>query len=279
MTSHVSHRSASRELDRYGVFGHPIAHSLSPKIHALFAAATGQTLRYDRYDVGPGDFEREAHTFFERGGRGLNVTIPHKEIAAEWADELTPRARQAGAVNTLSTLADGRILGDNTDGAGFMADLARLGVDVRGRRVVILGAGGATRGLLAPLRDRQPAALIVANRNAERARELVGDQGCGYDDLASFLDAGAFDLVIHATSMGLEGGVPLVDPRIIGSATFAYDVGYGKPDTPFVRWAREVGAGGTAQGLGMLIEQAAESFLIWRGVRPETTAVHRALAV
>lgn len=273
-----AHQGSGLALDRYGVFGHPISHSLSPKIHAMFASATKQNLRYDRYDVAPGDFEREAHAFFERGGRGLNVTVPHKEIAAEWADDLTPRARQAGAVNTLSTLDDGRILGDNTDGAGFMADLARLGVDIRGRRVLILGAGGATRGLLAPLRDRQPATLVIANRNADRARELAGDQGCGYDDIGPFLAKGPFDLVVHATSMGLEGRVPPVDPRIIGPQTFAYDIGYSKSDTPFVSWAREAGAGGTAQGLGMLIEQAAESFFIWRGIRPDTAPVHQALA-
>lgn len=277
MTSPPAHRRPAAPPDRYGVFGHPISHSLSPVIHTMFAASCGQAMRYDRYDVAPGDFEREAHAFFEHGGRGLNVTVPHKTSAAEWADELTPRARQAGAVNTLSKLPDERIVGDNTDGAGFMADLARLGVEVRGRRILILGAGGATRGLLMPLRERQPAALIIANRHADRARELVGDQGCSYEDVPSFLAEGDFDLVIHATSLGLEGRVPAVDPQIIGPRTFAYDLAYGKPDTPFVRWARAAGAAEVAQGLGMLIEQAAESFFIWRGVRPETASVHRAL--
>lgn len=278
MTGPSTDRSRSIPPERYGVVGHPIAHSLSPTIHAMFAASSGQALRYDRFDVAPGDFERQARAFFESGGRGLNVTVPHKMSATEWADELTPRAREAHAVNTLSKLADGRIVGDNTDGVGFLADLDRLGVEVRDRRILILGAGGATRGLLMPLRERQPSALVIANRHADRARELVGDQGCGYEDVARFLAEGGFDLVIHATSLGLEGRVPRVDPQIIGARTFAYDLAYGKPDTPFVRWAKAAGAAEVAQGLGMLVEQAAESFFIWRGIRPETAPVHRALA-
>ena len=273
---------------RYGVVGHPVAHSRSPMIHARFAAATGQDLVYDRYDVAPADFEREVRAFFDGGGRGLNVTVPHKESAARFADELTARARAAGAVNTLAKLADGRILGDNTDGAGLVKDLARLGFEVTGKSVLILGAGGATRGILQPLRDQHPARLMVANRNAAKARELAGASGCGYDDLARGTAgvalsgggqaAGGFDLVIHATSLGLEGTVPEVTPLIIGRQTRAYDLGYGKPDTPFTRWALQHGAQVAAQGLGMLVEQAAESFALWRGVQPDTAPVHRVLA-
>jgi len=276
-------RSDGTTPDRYGVVGHPVAHSRSPMIHALFATASGQHMVYDRYDIAPAAFAREVRAFFDSGGRGLNITVPHKESAAGFADELTPRARDAGAVNTLALLPDGRILGDNTDGAGLMADLARLGFEVRGKSVLILGAGGATRGILEPLRAQQPARLVVANRNAAKARELVGDDGCGYDELALTQDVGrdatrAFDLVIHATSLGLEGKVPQVTADIFGPTTRAYDLGYGKPDTPFTRWALSHGAMAAAQGLGMLVEQAAESFALWRGLRPDTGPVHQALA-
>lgn len=287
---------AAKGADRYGVVGHPIAHSRSPMIHAQFAAATGQNLVYDRYDVAPADFEHEVRAFFDGGGCGLNVTVPHKESAARFADELTARAQAAGAVNTLAKLADGRILGDNTDGAGLIKDLARLGFEVTGKSVLILGAGGATRGILQPLRERNPARLVVANRNAAKARELAGASGCGYEDLAAAVNAvtggavtgnavtggahviGGFDLVIHATPLGLEGKVPEVPPGIIGPQSRAYDLGYGKPDTPFTRWALSHGAQAAAQGLGMLVEQAAESFALWRGVQPDTGPVHRALA-
>ena len=269
--------SVDRSIDRYGVVGHPVAHSRSPMIHAMFAAATGQKLVYDRYDVAPDDFAREVGAFFAAGGRGLNVTLPHKEIAARCADTLTPRARLAAAVNTLARLDDGRILGDNTDGAGLMADLRRLGCEITGKQVLILGAGGAARGILSPLREQQPAELIVANRTAERARELAGDFGCTYETLAGHKDL-PFDVVIHTTSLGLAGKVPDVTTKIIGLQTFAYDLGYGKPDTPFTRWASEHGAARVAQGIGMLVEQAAESFLLWRGLRPDTLAVHRAVS-
>jgi shikimate dehydrogenase len=272
------HSSVDRSIDRYGVVGHPVAHSRSPMIHAMFAAATGQKLVYDRYDVAPDDFAREVGAFFAAGGRGLNVTLPHKEIAARFADILTPRAQLAAAVNTLARLDDGRILGDNTDGAGLMADLRRLGCEITGKRVLILGAGGATRGILSPLHEQQPAELMVANRTAERALELVGDSGCTYETLAGHKDL-PFDVVIHATSLGLAGKVPDVTTKIIGPQTFAYDLGYGKPDTPFTRWASEHGAARVAQGIGMLVEQAAESFLLWRGLRPDTAAVHRAVIV
>jgi len=273
-----SDNTVSAIPDRYGVVGHPVAHSLSPLIHTAFAEATRQSMSYDRYDVTPENFERDVSAFFESGGRGLNVTVPHKERAAAWADELTPRARHAGAVNTLIKLEDGRVRGDNTDGAGLMSDLSRLGVAVTGRRLLILGAGGATRGILGPLQKCSPAEIVIANRTAERARALAADQGCGYDQLGAFLNRGDFDLVIHATPLGLSGGLPEVDSRIIGPRTFAYDLGYGKPDTPFIRWAQGCGAAGVAQGLGMLVEQAAESFRIWRGVSPDTAAVHRKLA-
>lgn len=265
--------------DRYAVIGHPIAHSRSPRIHAAFAAAAGQHLAYDRIDAAPEAFEGIVRDFFDDGGCGLNVTLPHKESAARLADRLTGRARLAGAVNTLARQPDGTLLGDNTDGAGLMADLARLGIAVRGARVLVLGAGGATRGILGPLLETQPAQLVVANRTAARATALAatfaGVQGCGYDALASLVVAGPFDLVIHATSLGLQGEVPPLPQGVIGPASVAYDLGYGAGDTPFVRWARARGVTRAEQGLGMLIEQAAESFFLWRGVRPDTAPLHR----
>lgn len=269
--------------DRYAVIGHPIAHSRSPRIHAAFAAATGQRLAYDRIDAAPEAFEGVVRDFFDDGGRGLNVTLPHKEAAARLADRLTGRARLAGAVNTLARQPDGTLLGDNTDGAGLMADLARLGIAVRGARVLVLGAGGATRGILGPMLEAQPATLVVANRAAARATALTAEfaavrgtvLGCGYDALAAQTAAGPFDLVIHATSLGLQGEAPSLPHGIVGPGSVAYDLGYGAGDTPFVRWARAQGVIRAEQGLGMLIEQAAESFLLWRGVRPDTAALHR----
>ena len=265
--------------DRYAVIGHPVAHSRSPRIHAAFAAATGQHLEYGRIDATPEAFGGAVRDFFEGGGRGLNVTLPHKEAAVRLADRLTARARLAGAVNTLAAQADGTLLGDNTDGAGLMADLARLGIRVRGARVLVLGAGGATRGILGPLLEARPAQIVVANRTAARATALAaafaGVQGCGYDALASLVAAGPFDLVIHATSLGLQGEVPPLPHGVVGPASVAYDLGYGAGDTPFVRCARAQGVTRAEQGLGMLIEQAAECFLLWRGVRPDTAPLHR----
>ena len=270
--------------DRYGVVGHPIAHSKSPFIHGRFAAATGQNLVYERYDVRPEDFVSALREFFGKGGRGLNVTLPHKEAAARFADRLTSRARLAGAVNTLRRCDDGVIEGDNTDGAGLLADLSHLGVRLTGARILVLGAGGATRGILAPLLERGPAELFIANRTADRAQQLAREfaaeagercalRGGGFEQIA----AQPVDLVLHATSLGLEGQVPAIPQGVLGAGTVAYDIGYGTTDTPFTRWAREHGAGRVAQGLGMLIEQAAEAFFLWRGIRPDTEGVRREL--
>jgi shikimate dehydrogenase len=269
--------------DRYAVIGHPVAHSRSPAIHARFAAATGQHIDYGRIDAPPVDFERIVRDFFATGGCGLNVTLPHKEAAARLADRLTDRARLAGAVNTLARQPGGTLLGDNTDGAGLMADLARLDIAVRGARVLVLGAGGATRGILGPLLDAAPAQLVVANRTASRAQALAAEfgegpravQGCGLEALAPPLAAGPFDLVLHATSLGLQGEVPPLSGGIVGPASVAYDLGYARSETPFLRWARAQGVTRAEQGLGMLIEQAAESFRLWRGLRPDTTALHQ----
>jgi shikimate dehydrogenase len=267
--------------DQYGVVGHPIAHSLSPFIHGMFAKQTGENLVYRLHDVKPEHFRSFVLEFFSRGGRGLNVTVPHKLAAAELANELTPRAERAGAANTLAMQDDNRILGDNTDGAGLVHDIRdNLGITVGRRRVLIIGAGGATRGVLAPLLILQPEEIIVANRTAERARQLAGEfadlgtiHGAGFDQLES----STFDLVINATSASLSGEVPSVPASVIGRNTVCYYMAYGKTDTPFVRWALEHGAARAEQGWGMLVEQAAESFCLWRRVRPQTAPVLAAL--
>jgi shikimate dehydrogenase len=266
--------------DQYGVIGHPVAHSWSPFIHGMFAKQTGQPLVYRLHDVPPERFRDYVLDFFASGGRGLNVTVPHKVAAAALAHELTPRARRAGAVNTLALQEDNRILGDNTDGAGLTRDLREnLSVDIEQRRILIAGAGGAVRGVLAPLLELNPAHIVVANRTAVRAQMLVRDfvhlgslRGCGFDELD-----GTFDLVINATSASLSGGAPDIPTRVLTAGTTCYDMAYAKADTPFSRWAMESGCARAVQGWGMLVEQAAESFYIWRGVRPLTAPVLGAL--
>ena len=267
----------STEPDQYGVVGHPVSHSWSPFIHGLFARQTQQNLVYRLHDVAPARFRSHVLEFFARGGRGLNVTVPHKLAAAELANELSPRAERAGAVNTLALRDEHHIAGDNTDGAGLIQDLkANLKVTIANRRVLIVGAGGATRGVLAPLLQEKPAELVIANRTAARALELVEDFGdlgalrhCAFDELPPH----AFDLIINATSAGLTSEVPAISAATIGAGTICYDMTYGKDSTPFVRWALEHGCSRAEQGWGMLVEQAAESFLLWRGVRPDTAPV------
>jgi shikimate dehydrogenase len=262
--------------DRYGVVGFPVAHSRSPFIHGMFARQTAQNMEYRLYEIPPVLFKTEVAKFFAQGGSGLNVTVPHKTAAADFATELTSRAERAGAVNTLA-IQHGRILGDNTDGAGLVRDLLEnLQIGIAGKRVLILGAGGATRGIVAPLLENSPEELVVANRAAERARDLVSPfsdlgkvRGCGFDDLPMR----AFDLVINATSAGLDGQVPKVNPAVIGPMTICYDLSYAKTDTPFVKWAWGQGCARAVEGWGMLVEQAAESFALWRGVRPDTAPV------
>jgi shikimate dehydrogenase len=271
----------SAQPDQYGVVGHPVAHSWSPFIHGMFARQTGEQLIYRLHDVVPQDFRAYVLDFFSRGGRGLNVTVPHKVAAAELANELTPRAERATAVNTLAVQRDNRVLGDNTDGAGLVHDLRdNLSVNLAGRRVLIVGAGGATRGVIAPLLVLRPAELVIANRTADRAHALAKDfhdvgavRGCGFDDLGDV----AYDVVINATSASLAGEVPAIPPGAIKSDSLCYDMAYSKGDTPFLKWARETGCERAVQGWGMLVEQAAESFQLWRGVRPQTRPVLEAL--
>lgn len=267
--------------DRYAVFGNPVGHSLSPRIHALFAAATGEALTYEAVEIPLGGFSAAARAFFASGGGGLNVTVPFKEEALRFTDRLTERARRAGAVNTLARQGDGAVLGDNTDGAGFLRDLTEnLGWPVAGRRVLLLGAGGAARGVLAPLLAAGPAELVVANRTAARARALAAAfadlgpvEGVGWEALAGR----RFDLVIQATSAGLTGALPPLPEGLLSPGAHCYDLRYGAAAVPFLRWAATQGAAAAADGLGMLVEQAAESFALWRGVRPSTGPVLQAL--
>ncbi len=256
--------------DRYAVFGNPISHSKSPRIHAEFARQTGQDLSYEAIEAPLDDFPGAIRAFRAAGGCGANVTVPFKEQAFALATEQSDRAKAAGAVNTLR-FVDGDILGDNTDGAGLVNDLVcNLGFDPRGRRVLLLGAGGAARGVGLPLMEREPAELFVANRTAYKGRELSARFDCyggGYDALPGR----QFDLVINATAASLAGDLPPLPDDIFAPGALAYDMMYGR-DTPFLVFARERGIK-TADGLGMLVEQAAEAFYIWRGVRPETAPV------
>jgi shikimate dehydrogenase len=272
----------SAATPQYGVIGHPVAHSWSPFIHGLFARQAGIALEYRLFDVPPQDFRRWVLEFFAGGGRGLNVTVPHKLAAAELANELTARADRANAANTLSMPTGNHIRGDNTDGAGLARDLTQnLGIAVQGRTVLIVGAGGATRGVLAPLLGLEPRRLVIANRTAGRARDLAASfadlgtiEGCGLDEL----EPAPADLVINATAAGLAGDVPAVRGEVVGPDTVCYDMSYGRRETPFMRWGRLRGCARAVQGWGMLVEQAAESFEIWHGVRPDTSEVLAALA-
>lgn len=267
--------------DRYGVIGHPISHSKSPVIHRLFAAQTGEDIRYDAFDVLPEHLEMQLRTFAKEGVRGLNVTVPHKEAVARLVDQLTDRAHLAGAVNTVIIAADGRFDGDNTDGVGLLTDLtANLDVTLKESRILVLGAGGATRGIVPALLGSGPRELRIANRTVERARELAERFGrlgkvtpCRFDELGGQ----HFDLVINATSAGLKGETPPFPASILTPEAVCYDLSYAMADTPFVAWARQHGARNVHQGWGMLVEQAAEAFFMWRGVRPETKPVRAKL--
>jgi shikimate dehydrogenase len=267
--------------DRYAVIGHPIAHSRSPQIHALFAQQTQQSMTYDALDVTAEDLAPRVRDFFASGGRGLNVTVPHKETVIALSGGLSARARIAGAANTIVRDAAGRLMADNTDGAGLVRDLTHnLHIAVGARRVLLLGAGGAARGVLAPLLDLKPRELVIANRTVERALALAiafaslgAVRGAGFAQL----DGPGFDLIVNATAASLNSELPPLPPGVLGATTICYDLVYANADTCFLQWARSHGAAQTHMGLGMLVEQAAESFYLWRGVRPDTAPVLAAL--
>lgn len=267
---------------QFAVFGHPIAHSLSPRIHALFGAQTGNPLHYAAIDAAPETFVAQLADFGDAGGRGANVTLPLKQLAVEQCAKLSDFAVRAGAVNTLSRLADGRWRGDNTDGAGLVRDLTeRHALDLRGRRGLVLGAGGAARAAVFALLDAGVAELVIVNRTPERADALIDAVGEParvttryWDDLGA---CGSFELIVNATSAGHDQSTLDLPFALVAPRALCYDLSYNAAAFAFLAWARAARAGQALDGLGMLIEQAAEAFAIWHGVRPETDAVYAQL--
>jgi shikimate dehydrogenase len=267
--------------DRYAVLGNPVAHSKSPRIHAQFAREAGQDLSYSTLLVAPGHFTQAVSSFFTEGGKGLNITVPFKQEAWALAVDRSEPATLAGAVNTLFLDAGGRLQGHNTDGIGLVRDIKQNHAGkLAGKTVLILGAGGATRGILLPLLQENPAAICIANRTISKAMELVtifagygAVHGCGMEQLAGQ----QFDWVINATAASLHGELPPLPPGLLNRGAWCYDLMYSKEPTVFCQWASQQGAQRSLDGLGMLVEQAAESFYLWRGVRPTTAAALAAL--
>jgi len=269
--------------DRYAVFGNPVAHSRSPLIHSLFAKQTAQDIDYDKQAIALGAFAESARLFFSQGGKGLNVTVPFKLDAFEFALQngtVSERAHLAGAVNTLKVMPDRKIFGDNTDGVGLVRDITEnLGWAIKGKHVLILGAGGAVRGIMPVLLEQQPKSLTVVNRTSSKAETLANiyvNHSVRWSDYAR-MDVSAADLIINGTSAGLtKTSLPLPDVAL-PPACCAYDMMYGAQATDFMQWATQCGCRRVADGLGMLVEQAAESFFIWRGIRPHTHDVIRSV--
>jgi shikimate dehydrogenase len=268
-------------MDRYAVIGNPIAHSKSPRIHTMFAEQCGEPLTYEALLAPLDDFAGTVRRFREAGGKGLNVTVPFKQQAFDLVDIRSQRASLARAVNTIAFEEDGGSIGENTDGIGLVRDLQdNHGIEVRERRVLVLGAGGAVRGVLGPLLEESPETVLVANRTAARAIELAGAfalmgpiTGGGLD----LLPGKRFDLIINGTSASLTGEVPEIPDDALARGGYCYDMFYADEPTAFVRWGTVHAAAKSLDGLGMLVEQAAESFLIWRGKRPRTGPVIAAL--
>ena len=270
-------------IDRYGVMGYPVSHSRSPVIHRLFALQTNQHIQYELLQVAPDKLETAVRQFQRTGGKGLNITVPHKSEVARLCDQLSEPASTAGAVNTLS-FRDGEIHGDNTDGIGLLRDLAvNQGITLDGANILILGAGGATRGIVGPLLEMQPSSLRIANRTIDKAQALADHfshsgpvSACRFNMVPVTDD---YDLIINATSAGVRGETPPYPEAALSERTFCYDLSYGLKPTPFSVWAREHGAARSVMGWGMLVEQAAESFHIWRGVRPDTAPVLKQMTI
>ncbi len=274
---------AANDVDRYGVMGFPVSHSRSPVIHRLFAQQTGQDLQYELLEVPPDKLETAIKQFERTGGKGLNITLPHKSEVTKLVDDMSERASNAGAVNTL-VFRDGEIFGDNTDGVGLLRDLqSNLGLQLEDANILILGAGGATRGIISPLLDARPRSLMIANRTISKAQALAqhfSSEGpvtaCRFQDVRT---PPVYDLIINATSAGLTGDTPPYPEGAIGEHTICYDLSYSMRTTPFSSWANEHGAARSVMGWGMLVEQAAESYQLWRGVRPDTAQVLKQLSV
>jgi shikimate dehydrogenase len=264
------------KIDRYAVMGNPIAHSKSPLIHTEFARQTGQSLLYTAELVEPGELSQAVAAFQSRNGKGLNITVPFKQDAFALAHKLSPRAQRAGAVNTLVLRGENNYFGDTTDGVGLLNDLLlNHQLNLTKKNILLLGAGGAVRGVIEPLLQQKPARLVIANRTAGKAVQLANDfsdlgttHGCGFAELAG----DKFDLIINGTSASLHAELPPLPDKLLARNAVAYDMMYGIGDTPFMAWGAAQGAK-CLDGLGMLVEQAAESFYIWRGVRPQTRSV------
>ncbi len=263
-------------LDSYAVIGNPIAHSKSPLIHAEFARQTGQTMHYGALFAPQDGFEAVVKDFCQQGGKGMNVTVPFKLAAYQFASDLTARAQSAQAVNTLKFEAD-KILGDNTDGAGLVRDIeANLGISIAGKRILLMGAGGAARGVILPLLAQQPEMLAIANRTLHKAQALQQQfMASGKISSGTYMDFSGedFDIIINATSSSLYNELPPLPAGIFSVSSLAYDMMYSAEPTPFLAFAKQQGAAHLADGVGMLVEQAAESFYLWRGIRPETISV------
>ncbi|MCP4325871.1 MAG: shikimate dehydrogenase [Alteromonadales bacterium] len=268
-------------MDQYRVFGNPINHSKSPFIHKSFAKLTSQQLEYRSQLVALDNFSQTVHQFSNQGGRGANVTVPFKEEALHLCAHLTERARLAGAVNTLS-FKNGVIYGDNTDGIGLVQDLQRYDITLKNKKILLLGAGGAAKGVILPLLEQLPAKIVIANRTLSKADNIcqqftaLNEDNilvCGFDTEVNQV----FDLIINATSASLSGKLPAVSAINIGPRTHCYDMVYANEMTPFLLWAKQHGAKKLIDGLGMLVAQAAESFNVWRGVNPPVDSVLQAL--
>lgn len=265
----------TQPIDRYVVFGNPIAHSKSPFIHTQFARQTQQSLTYVA-ELAPVDaFTATARRFFSTGGQGCNITVPFKEEAFQFADHLTERARLAGAVNTFKKQDNGEILGDNTDGAGLVQDLLQHQVSLQNAHILMIGAGGAARGVIHPLLAQNPASITITNRTLSKAEQLVAlFSSYGHVQARAMGDIHqAFDVVINSTSASLQGELPAISSAIFGTYTQVYDMMYGAGQTTFNQWATQHSVAATIDGLGMLVGQAAESFQLWRGVMPDTAPI------
>ncbi len=268
-------------MDQYVVMGNPIDHSKSPQIHTLFAEQTGQALEYNTLLAPKDGFVAALDAFVSAGGKGLNITVPFKQDAWQSMDELSDRARRAGAVNTILIGEDGSRYGENTDGIGIVRDLmVNNGVELAAKNILILGAGGAVRGVLQPILEQNPQQLVIANRTVSKAFDLAKTfSDLGHITASGFdaLEGCQFDIIINGTAAGLTGEIPPIPDNILKANGACYDMVYSDQPTAFVLWGRAQGAAVSLDGLGMLVEQAAEAFWYWRGVRPETQAVMKAL--
>ncbi len=275
----------TKQIDRYAVFGNPVAHSKSPQIHTLFAEQTKQSLVYTAELAEIGQFAQAVKTFISNGGKGLNITVPFKEDAWQTANQRSERAQRAGAVNTLILQSDGSLFGDTTDGIGLVRDLIdNHNIPLADKDILLIGAGGAVRGVLESLLEQKPASLLIANRTAEKAVQLASGfsalgniSGCGLNDTGNTFSHSDFDIIINGTSASLKGDLPALPDSIFRINSCSYDMMYSATATPFMQWSKDNGAKNIFDGLGMLVEQAAESFYLWRKVKPETEHVIKSI--